>query len=152
TSKSISALTLGSHTIIVSYSGDTDFVASSGNKTQVVNQAPTATGLAANLTPSVVGQGVTFTATISATGGGSGTPTGSVSFYDNSVAPANLLDTQTLAGGAATSKSVTSLSLGAHTIVAAYAGDANYVTSTGNVAQVVNQASTTSTLASNLTP
>ena len=75
---------IGSHTITAQYLGDTNYnaSASSASITQVVNQASTTTGLASSANPSVAGQQVTYTATVSVTAPGSGTPTGSVTFKD----------------------------------------------------------------------
>jgi hypothetical protein len=68
---------------------------------------------------SVTNQPVTFTATVKDSGPGTGTPTGSVSFFvDGSTTP---VDTEKLVGGMATSKGL-NLSAGAHTIKAVYSG------------------------------
>ena len=64
---------------------------------------------------------MTFTATVVPVSPGSGTPTGTVAFY----ADLSLLGTATLAGGVA-SISTSVLSIGDHTIWAAYGGDGNF--------------------------
>lgn len=74
--------------------------------------ALTTTTLGSSLNPSDVGAAVTFTATVTRTGG---TPEGSVAFTDNAVP----IGTVTLAGGVATISSST-LTAGTHVIVAAY--------------------------------
>ena len=49
---------------------------------QSVDQASTSTSLASDVNPSVHGESVTFTATVSVTAPGSGTATGTVEFFD----------------------------------------------------------------------
>jgi sugar lactone lactonase YvrE len=71
------------------------------------------------------GSSVTVTATV-APASGSGTPTGSVSFYlDSSTTPA----TNPMSGGQA-SYNITGLTAGTHTVTATYSGDSNYAVST----------------------
>ena len=83
-----SALGTASHTITAAYtSGDGNFNASpaSSSITQVVGMANTATSVATSGTPSVSGQSVTFTATVTVASPGSTAvayPTGTVTFYD----------------------------------------------------------------------
>lgn len=71
------------------------------------------------------GQSVTFTAHVTANAPGSGTPNGTVSFYDGNT----LLGTGALAGGVATFTAAI-LASGSHTITVVYGGDANLLTST----------------------
>lgn len=89
----------------------------------VTTPAVTTTTLVASPTTAAVGTSVTFTATV-ASSSGSGTPTGTVIFYDGSTA----LATQTLASGTAT-YSTSSLTVGTHSITAQYSGDTNYAAS-----------------------
>src|SRR5947199_257708 len=71
----------GTHSITAVYNGDTNFIGStSGVVTQSVGQANTATAVTSSANPSVSGQAVTFTATVSAVAPGSGTPSGTVQF------------------------------------------------------------------------
>lgn len=93
-------------------------------------QGNTATTLVSSLNPSVAGQAVTFTATVT---GSPGTPTGTVTFKDG----AATLATVSLAGGMATF-TTSPLTAGTHTIVATYGGDANFATSTATLQQAVN--------------
>ena len=78
------------------------------------------------------GQAVTFTATVTVTGGAAGTsgasgsPTGTVSFMDGK----SLLGTAPVGAGGAASFTTTGLSVGGHTITAVYGGDANFAAST----------------------
>ena len=85
--------------------------------------------------PSIFGQTVTFTATVTATAPASGTPTGTVTFKDG----AATLGTGTLSGGVATF-AISSLAIGNHTITAVYGGDTNDVGSQGSTAQTVKAA------------
>ena len=83
---------------------------------------------------------MTFTATVSATPPATGTPTGTVTFYDG----ATPVDTETLVGGTATY--ITSgLAVGGHSITVQYAGDANF---TAGTSAVLNQTVNTAVLSS----
>lgn len=138
----------GTEPITAAYSGDPNFAASKSPAiNQVVNQATTTSALASTTNPSVVGQSVTFTATVTPQFGG--TPTGTVTFTKNGT---TLLGTVPLTGGQASfSKAV--LAAGNESITAAYSGDANFSASTAPaISQVVNQAPTTTALASALNP
>src|SRR5205823_1057918 len=93
---------------------------------QAVNRAATLTVVTSSLNPSVVGQTVTFTATIRAVAPGAGTATGQVTFQDGSTfLGIGVLD----ASGQATLPTAT-LAAGTHLISAVYAGDSNFSTST----------------------
>ncbi|NVO13398.1 MAG: IPT/TIG domain-containing protein [Rhodoplanes sp.] len=84
----------------------------------------TTTSVASSRNPSEAGQPVTFTATVTSSGG---TPTGTVTFNDGGVA----LGTATLAGGTA-AFTTTALRAGRHTITAVYAGTASFAASTSS--------------------
>src|SRR5262249_42176571 len=78
-----SSLAVNSHSIIAQYGGDSNFYRrSSLALTQVVSKASTSTTVISSVNPSVYGQSVTFTASISVVAPGAGTPTGSVEFFD----------------------------------------------------------------------
>lgn len=118
------ALTVGKHTITASYSGDTTHKAATSTDNlalpliQTVNEG-TAIGLVSSLNPSPLGQNVTFTATVTAPNGGGVVPDGTIIFSDG----ATILGTPTLnASGVATYATAT-LSIGLHSITAAYWGD-----------------------------
>ncbi len=115
---------------------------------QIVGQDSTTTTLISSVNPSLFGQSVTFTATVSVVAPGVGTPTGTVTFKDG----ATTLGTGTLAAGVATFSTAT-LTAGAHSITAVYGGDTNNATSTSAVlTQTVNQTGTSTTLASSVNP
>ena len=108
-----------------------------------LNQAPTTTALASSANPSISGQSVTFTATISTAGTTS--PTGTVQFFDGST----LLGTGALrtASGVTTATFTTStLAVGTHAIMAVYGGDSNDMGSTSAVLSQVVNATASSTL------
>jgi hypothetical protein len=112
---------------------------------QTAGPTPTSAVLASALNPSVYGQPVTLTATVSST---SGTPTGTVVFYDGG----NWIGSATLASGSA-AISDSALAAGSHSVTAAYQGSSTYASSTSSVLiQVVNLATTTTSLASSANP
>src|SRR5206468_1874764 len=111
-------------------------------------RASSTTAVASSQNPSVVGQPVTLTATVSAASPGSGTPTGTVTFKDGATA----LATNMLSGGQAL-LSLSSLTAAAHSITAAYSGDANFNTNlSATLTQTVNKADSTVTLTSTTNP
>jgi len=148
-----SALSAGNHTITTSYGGDGNFNGSTGSLTgnpQVVNKANTTTAVTSSANPSVFGQSVTFTATVSPVAPGAGTPTGTVTFLDGG----SPIGTGTLSGGIATF-TTSALAVGNHTITTSYGGDGNFNGSTGSLTgnpQVVNKANTTTAVTSSVNP
>ena len=138
------------HTITVSFPGDNTYQASSGTTTQVVNKASTTTS-ASNPAATVFGQATSFSATVAVVSPGFGTPTNTVTFFDGPPANNKSLGNGTLAANVAVLNNVTSLSVGTHTIYAVYNGDGSFAGSQTSFSQVVNQASTTTTLSSSPT-
>jgi hypothetical protein len=86
----------------------------------------TTTSLSSSVNPSVPGQAVTFTATVS----GGASPSGTVTFSDGG----SPIGTASLAGATATF-TTSSLALGSHAIVARYNGNANNAASSSAVLQ-----------------
>ena len=127
-----STLAVGSHSITGVYGGSKNFASSTSPiLTQVVNQAGTSTAVTSSQDPSTFGQSLTFTATVTSSGG---IPTGTVTFKDSSAT----LGTATLGGGQATI-STSTLSIGSHPITAVYADSTDFSGSTSPVlTQVVN--------------
>jgi hypothetical protein len=117
-----------------------------------ITKATTTTAVSAAPTPSVYGQAVTFTATVTAQGVGAGTPNGTVTFVLDGV---NQTPVALDANGQATLTTST-LKVATHTLRALYTGNSNFAASnspTTPLSHVVNKAPTTATLtASNLTP
>jgi len=111
-------LPAGSLSVTATYNGDPETARStSASLSQIVNQATSATTLKSSVNPSLSGESVILTATVTSA---TTVPTGSVTFLDG----ASVLGTATLAGGKA-SFSTTTLSAGSHSITATYAGTAN---------------------------
>ncbi len=141
----------GSHSISAVYPGDINFAGSSAvlSPNQSVNKDGTTTSLSSSANPSVVGQPVTYTATVAASAPGSGTPTGSVTFYDANSVICSATGVTPSAGTAVCM--VPENTAATHSITAAYSGDANYAASSTATAlsQTVNRASTTTSLSAN---
>ncbi len=120
--------------------------------------APTATTTAvtSSVDPSVFGQPVTFTATVTANSG-TGVPSGNVQFFDGATPIGSPV---ALNGSGVATLVVSNLSVGNHTITAQYAGAATacngtFNSSTGSLTgnpQTVNQAGTTTALVSSSNP
>src|SRR5207245_2456718 len=113
----------------------------SGSATVAVKNSTT-TAVVSSANPSLSGQSVTFTATVTP-----GTATGTVTFFDGG----NNIGGGALSGGVAT-LSTSSLVLGNHTITAVYAGDANDLGSTSPVLVQAVKASSTASVNSSVNP
>ncbi len=153
TSGATTTLAEGTHTVTAVYSGSTNFITSTGTLSggQVVNQASSTTTVGSSLNPSAYGQSVSFTANVAAVAPGSGTPTGTVQFNIDGSAFGSPV---TLSSGSATSGTTSTLADGTHTVTAVYSGSTNFLASTGALSggQGVNQATSTTDVASNLNP
>jgi hypothetical protein len=127
---STSSLSTGTHSITAVYNGftqgDYSFTSSTSSAVNQLVQANTNTTLTSSPNPSISGQAVTFTATVSAVAPGTGTPTGTVTFMEGTTT----LASGTLNGAGTATFTTSSLSVGSHTIMAVYAGDGVYLTST----------------------
>jgi hypothetical protein len=144
--------TAGGHAITASYNGDANFAASSQALTEQVS-APatpqaTTTALVVSVNPAVVGQAVTFTATVRGPAG-SGTPTGTVVFMDGNV----ILGRGAVGPGGTAMFTTSFATAGGHAITASYSGDANFAASSQALTEQVNapvtpQATTTALVAS----
>ncbi|MEP6940567.1 MAG: Ig-like domain-containing protein [Rudaea sp.] len=139
------SLSFGAHSITAVYSGDTNNSASTSPVViQIVNAAAPGTVLSTIVSPSPLGQDVTFTATVTGV-----SPTGTVTFNDGVT---TICSGVILSSGSATC-SIDDLTLGSHSITAVYSGDANNVSSTSPiVTQVITMAATNTLLDSNLNP
>jgi hypothetical protein len=134
------------HPITAVYSGETSYFGSTSNEVdQAVNRADTTTAVSSNHNPSVTGQSVTYTATISISSPGAGTVSGTVNFKDGGTTitgcgtqtVSSTQATCTISGGYAASG-------GNRTITAVYSGDTNFNGSTSpNFTQTVNKADQT---------
>lgn len=121
------------------YAGGATFAMGSGNVTLYAKWATSsATTLGAPANPSVFGQSVTFTATVTGNA-----PSGLVRFNDGGSV---LCAAAPLSGGQA-SCTVDALGVGTHDVSAVYAGDSNNTGSTSAVlTQTVNKATTTTAI------
>lgn len=140
-------LTAGTHPITAVYSGTTEIAGSSGSLDQVVTPATTSTALVSAPNPSTYGQQVTLTATV--TSGGAALTVGSVDFTEGGTVLCE--DVNVRPDGTATC-AVSDLSVGTHALTASFSGTSNYLVSTGTVDQVVERASTSTTVASSGNP
>ncbi|WP_148045050.1 beta strand repeat-containing protein [Nocardioides marmorisolisilvae] len=135
-------LSTGSHTITAVYNGDSNFIGSTAaDKTLTINKASTTTSLTDAPSPTVSGQGVTFTAHVDIVSPGVGTLGGAVQFnidgqpFGTAVA---------LGAGDNATLTVSNLSTGNHNVVAVYNGNADFATSSSaTVTHGVNKADTT---------
>jgi hypothetical protein len=140
---STSILGIGTHTITARYGGDSTFTSSSGTLSggAVVDKASTQTMVVTSFNPSLTGQTVTFTATVTVDAPGStavASPTGLVVFFDNgiSIGQGNL---HTAGLVTVASFSTNGLTAGRHQITAAYmSGDANFNASPTSAAIIQN--------------
>jgi hypothetical protein len=111
-----------------------------------VSPGPSTTTLVSSKEPSVAGESITFTATVS---GAAGTARGKVTFKDGA-APLGIV---TLDGTGIAKLTTSALPVGAHDITAAYAGAGVYAASTSSpLAQTVGKATTTTALRSSSNP
>jgi hypothetical protein len=143
-SVSTTSLALGVHTIYAYYTGDATHVPLSKTLSYTIVTA-TNTGLTSSVNPSVWGQSVTFTATVTNNPSGGAVATGTVTFKDGSTT----LGTGTLNGSGVATFATTALTVSGspHSITAVYAGDTSHQTSTSSaVNQTVNADATTTTV------
>jgi hypothetical protein len=105
----------------ISYAGGT------GNDVvlTVLTSVPTITTLQSSRNPSPPGSAVTFTATVT----GSGSPTGSVTFFDNGTP----IGSSALNASGNATITTSTLTVGLHTITAMYSGDTTFAPSTSAV-------------------
>ena len=127
----------GGHVITAVYNGAANFVGSSQSLTEQVNapttRKATTTTLSASANTVVVGQAVTFTATVRAPAG-TGAPTGTVTFFVGTTAVATVrLDAN---GKARLTGSFSRTGL--FTIRAVYSGDATFDASSQSLTEQVN--------------
>jgi hypothetical protein len=137
--------------ITATYPGDSTFAASTSlGLKQVVNPTgkfTTSTALASSLNPSIYGEKVTWTATVTTTG--SITPTGKVSFTWSG----HTIGAATLNSSGVATLTKSNLNADAYPLTAVYAGDTANLRSTSAVLnQVVLQTTSSATLTSSPNP
>jgi hypothetical protein len=128
----------GTHYVDAVYEGDTSFAPSTS--TTIPLQASTVTTnltLTANPTEQMITMPVTFTAQLGSTSGQPffGNPTGTVTFYDQSVSNGQLGTAPMGANGQAV-LTVTSIGPGVHSIIASYSGGPGFTASKSNAVSV----------------
>src|SRR5262249_44433268 len=95
------------HTIVASYLGDGTFDPSTGTTTQIVPQGTTSASLTTSQSPTVFGQPVTFTFTVTPNAPSIVTPTGTATFFDG----ATNIGTVTLNGSGQATLTTSTLSV-----------------------------------------
>jgi uncharacterized protein (TIGR03437 family) len=141
----LSGLSVGDHVVSASYAGDGSFAASASTAfTQTVKPGPTLTSMSSSSKPSVFGQAVTLTATVTSAAPATGVPSGTVTFAEGNTQ----LGTVVLNGSGVATQALPSLTVGAHTFTATYATDSRYAGSVTTLIQTVNPAGTATALTS----
>lgn len=107
---------------------------------------PSSIAVVASANPSVFGESVTFTATVTCP---ASTPSGTATFFDG----ATMLGSAALDAGGQATLATSALAVATHPITAAYSGDTSCDPSTSaELGQVVDQASTTTTVLTSVNP
>ncbi|MGB8643667.1 MAG: Ig-like domain repeat protein [Anaerolineae bacterium] len=138
-----SPISVGLHTIHATFTASTGWLTSNNSVVQTVNPASTKTLVTSN-NPSVAGQPVTFTATVSALAPGSGAPGGTVDFSITGIG--TVCSAVAVSGGQALCTPASPLMVGQWSVQASYSGNASYNASTGGLTQTVGKASTITTV------
>jgi hypothetical protein len=130
---------VGSHMVTAAYVSNSPAFgnSTSGFLSAVVSKSGSMISASASPSSPSFGQLVTLTTQVTAMGPGSGTPTGTVDFYDTSTGTD--LGCVALVGGVAT-LATNKLPLGSNTITLSYGGDGNFLTSSNTVTITVQQA------------
>ena len=135
----------GVRTITAAYSGDTATLSSSGQAGVSISQASSSTSVSASTSTPVVGQPVTYTATVAVappdTNGPA--PTGTVTFTNGATVVCSRVP---LSASGTASCSETFQSPQVQAISATYSGDSNTFTSSGEATATVAEATTSTTL------
>lgn len=144
---STDGLDVGDHGVKAVYSGSGSFNGSFDTLSQSVNRADTSTRLTSNLNPSVFGQQVTFTVSVTVGSPGAGTPGGTVQFtIDGDARPP-----VALSGGQA-SITLSGLPVGNHSVRAVYSGTGDFTGSGDALTQAVSRADTSTQVVSSANP
>ncbi len=140
------------HSIVATYSGDTDFLTATALVDETVAPESSTTSVSVSSSTLTYGEAVSFTATVDPTTA-TAAPTGSVSFTDNGAALGTSVLTTT-EGVTTTSMLTTTLPLGSNAIAATYGGNIDFAASSSPtpVPVTVSQAPTDLGLGSSLNP
>jgi hypothetical protein len=151
-----SSLAIGSHVIRGCYGGAAGFFASEGSVTQQVDNTATDIGIASSVNPSVTGQSVTFTATV--TNNSNPVTAGQVAFKTGGTGCSDASQVQAPqtpnGSGQVTYAASFDASDSPITIRACYGGSSSPVlgASETSLVQTVNKAATTTTVTSSVNP
>ncbi|MGW2637091.1 Ig-like domain repeat protein [Streptomyces sp. NPDC001348] len=136
--------------VIATYSGDGDFTGSTGSTIQTVNKGGSTTTVSASPDPSVTGQQVTVTATVTANSQQAGPPTGTVTFdFGDGTTPVSAPVTS---GTATTTHAYSDTVSSPYTVTAAYNGDNALLSSSGTTTHTVQRTATVTTVSSTPDP
>ena len=120
----VNGLGVGAHSIVATFSGSTNYGSSiSPALNEGVQQTSTQTILSTSSTTARAGRPVVLTATVVSS---TGVPTGSIKFLDGSA----VLGSATVNASGVATLTITTFSVGTHTLTAVYSGDPNYQAST----------------------
>lgn len=136
--------TLGPHLISAVYSGDANFLGSTSLPT-LVSVVDTTSTTVLEVTPAspTFGDTIQLTATVTPSSG-AGTPTGTVTFYNNGDPLDNPVE---LRNGVAVASFTTEISAGSNSLTAVYSGDSSNATSTSSTVPLsVERLETTTTI------
>ena len=140
----------GFHQVTATYLGSGDFAVSLGTVDPVVGRDGVAAAGATSPVAPTFGVPVTLSVTVSAAAPGSGVPTGVVDFNDLTTGAA--FGTAPLVNGVATMAPISTLGVGAHTILVLYEGDPNFTLLVTTFTLTVAPAATTVAVAASATP
>jgi Bacterial Ig-like domain (group 3)/Pentapeptide repeats (8 copies)/IPT/TIG domain len=140
-----SSLTVGSHVITVNYGGDSNYTGSSSAAlAQTVTKGVTTTSVTSSVNPSMIGNSVTYTATVSPVPDG-----GTVAFYDGAnttpISGCGAVQVSTVTGVAKCK--TTPGTAGAHNITAKFSGTGTFAASTAAAVTQVVASTSCATLA-----
>lgn len=130
-SLSLTTLAVGQHALSASFVPQGQFLSSRGEASHTVNPAEAQVTLESSQNPSLIGQSVTFTARVSSS---VGAPGGSITILEGK----NELATVNLNAQGEASYMTSALTVGEHSLTAAYSGDEHFASSTSTaLTQVV---------------
>ncbi len=123
---SVTFTALGSHTLTATYSGDSNYAASTSAGVTVGVQATPGIGFSTSPDPPVVGQSVNLSAQVNAAAGGV-VPTGTIAFSVDNIAVTGTVTYTSAYGGMVGTIPYTFTSTGNHVVTVSYSGDVNYL-------------------------
>jgi hypothetical protein len=141
----ITAPSVGGHTLAATYSGDTNYSSvTSSAVTITIAKVATTLALAPATTSPLGGSSLLATATVSISGSSAATPSGTVTFTMDGASQG----TATLSGGTTATLSITVPASGSHTLQASYSGDSNFQAATSPAVTITVAKTSTTTVVS----